>query len=101
MRAYDYLEDGLSDKTGELSSIYKAIETIEHQFAGDEERTLKALGVSYKFAKRLANDHRHDERHAPKPGIPIQPVSSQDLDRAMTIARELIEAFVDWRQGPK
>jgi hypothetical protein len=101
IRAYDYLEDGLSHEISELNAIYKAIETIEHQFGGDEARTLNTLGVSYKFAKRLVNDHRHDERHAPRPGTPVQPVSSHDVDRAMAVTRKLIEAFVDWRQVPK
>ena len=94
-RGYDYLELAREDESNRLFHLYKFVEILENSFGG-EAKLIQALnvGAAVKTLKRLANDERLDERHAPNmSGEPSRRASREELNRATSCAGEIMRAF--------
>jgi hypothetical protein len=92
-RAYKYLDNARVAPV-KFSELYKAIETIEHEFGG-EQQTIRALKVDHKSVKRLANERINDERHAPASEEAVKPIDEHVAQQAIEQVIRLIEAYAD------
>lgn len=99
-RSYDYLERARGDETNRLFHFYKFVETLEDLFGG-EAKLIEALDVktAVKTLKKLANDRRYDERHAPNASGKSNRVSSGNQNRATSCAHEIIRAYEKFLSG--
>ena len=94
MKGLDYLERAREDESNRLFHLYKFVETLEDSFGG-ESKLIETLDVNtaVKTLKRLANDRRYDERHAPNVSGESNRVSSENQNLATSCAHEIIRAY--------
>jgi hypothetical protein len=97
MRAMvDSYRNAIDDPANELVHLYEVRDAAREHFK-DEEAARKALGISrneWGDLGRLANDAplkqgRHRGIHAPN----LRDAASEELERARSVARKIIEAF--------
>jgi hypothetical protein len=93
----------VEDPADELVHLYEIRDALSAYFDG-ERAAQDALGVSSATWKRLgllANDAPVEQgRHRGKHHEPLRKATAAELTEARKIARELIEAYVRWRETP-
>lgn len=95
-QCYDYLQLARDEQKQALFHIYKLVETIEREYGGEKE-AVRAMGQDglIKRLKRHANEHHHDQRHAPRdPGV-TKLINEIALASLVEDARELVRRYED------
>jgi hypothetical protein len=71
------------------------IETIEAEFGDDEKAAISALdaGGLFKRLKRLANEEKNDQRHAPAIPGSAQPLDEKAVAEAVEEAGRLLAKY--------
>ena len=94
-QCYDYFQLARDEPSNTLFHLYKLIETIESEYGGEREAIVALSdhdGV-IKSLKRLANDSRHDQRHAlSEPGTG-QLLDERQFAAALESARILLTKY--------
>lgn len=94
-RCYGYIQDSREDEEHVLFHLYKAWEVLSEALGGEKQATSK-LGVSRKAIKRftgLTSASSHDERHPPKRGEAVSPVTDDERQGARDFLAGLVHRF--------
>ena len=85
---------------GSLSNLYKVVESIEERLGG-EARAIKALDLrkEIKFVKRLANESKKDQRHAPKPAEVVEGLNTGELGKANDYTHAIVRAYEQYMRS--
>jgi hypothetical protein len=93
---YDYMQNAADDDEQFFSEIYKMVETMENHLGSEANLCAKTgLSKEVKFLKRLANEGRRDERHAPKDKTPPDAPTGAERGEAYECATTVLRRFED------
>ena len=94
--------DAVNDPGNELVHLYQIRDSIAKQFGG-ESRARNVLGISQRQWSRLgklANDEPLKQgRHRGKNPGALRDATEEELREARSIARELVEAYLNHLEG--